>query len=415
MLAETLDIVRCPFCGGRLGVVDTLFHRRNGSEIVDAVLGCHCCVFPVVAGIPVIHLDPSAVAARRHLEAGRPDLAMRAMIALEDEAATARFETVVAASGATYRDVVDALGPGFESGYFLYRFSDPTYVVAEAVVRAVASTVLASGGRAIDMCGGSGHVTRLLVGLSSSAPILADLYFSKLWLARRFTAPGCEVVCCDGNAPLPFVAGAFRFAVCSDAFHYIWTKRLLASELMRVVHGSDGGRAVAVTHTHNANEWNASAGMPLPPDAYRDLFDEMGARVFSERGLLDDIVRGGPLDLARLDGPGLLDADPALTIVAARGVNVFRTHALESSRTARGEFRLNPLYAIEPDGDQLRLRLRFPSADYEDEYGAARRYLAEEVSLDRTIADTLPLARLPDQLIDLARRRVILDLPVGYY
>ena len=87
---------------------------------------------------------------------------------------------------------MDALGPSFEGGYFLYRFSDPTYIVADAVVRAVAGTVLKHGGRAIDLCGGSGHLTRSLLELSSPAPVLADLYFSKIWLARRFTAPGCE-------------------------------------------------------------------------------------------------------------------------------------------------------------------------------------------------------------------------------
>ena len=38
--------------------------------------------------------------------------------------------------------------PTFEGGYFLYRFSDPTFVVAQAVVRAVGGTVLADGGRA---------------------------------------------------------------------------------------------------------------------------------------------------------------------------------------------------------------------------------------------------------------------------
>ena len=36
--------------------------------------------------------------------------------------------------------------PEFEGGYFLYRFSDPTYVVAHAVVRAVAGVVLRRGG-----------------------------------------------------------------------------------------------------------------------------------------------------------------------------------------------------------------------------------------------------------------------------
>src|SRR4051812_18614431 len=240
MRFDTFDILRCPYCGGRLELVDSLFHRggAGGTDTIDdGVLGCQCCLFPVVDGIPVMHLLPAATAAREHLEAGRPDLARRAMFGLEDAQQADHFDRVAASPDATYRETVDAFGPNFEGGYFLYRFSDPTFVVAEAVVRAVGRTVLGGARRAIDVCGGSRHLTRSLAGLSSAPPVLADLYFAKVWLARRFTAPGCEPVCCDGNAPMPFARGAFRFAMCTDAFMYIWTKRQFVGEMERLVAG----------------------------------------------------------------------------------------------------------------------------------------------------------------------------------
>jgi uncharacterized protein YbaR (Trm112 family) len=221
MNLSTLDILRCPYCGGRLELVTTMFHRRDGDDIHDGILGCQCCIFAIVDGIPIMHLEGNSTTARAHVEAGRPDLARRAMFNLDDEMHAARFDEVASSQAATYRNVVDALGPTFEGGYFLYRFSDPTYIVADAVVRSVAATVLKNAGRAIDLCGGSGHLTRSLLDLSTPAPVLADLYFSKIWLGRRFTAPGCEGVCCDGNAPLPFARGAFRYAMCTDAFMYI--------------------------------------------------------------------------------------------------------------------------------------------------------------------------------------------------
>src|SRR5205085_2989772 len=144
---------------------------------------------------------------------------------------------------------------------------------ADAVVRAVGSVVLGpstrSGRRAIDICGGSGHVTRSLVALSSAPPVLADLFFAKVWLARRFTAPGCEPVCCDGNAPMPFARGAFGYAMCSDAFQYIWTKRQLIGEMARLVDNPEPG-AVVINHTHNQLTWTPSQGQPLSPGAYRD-------------------------------------------------------------------------------------------------------------------------------------------------
>jgi SAM-dependent methyltransferase len=412
MRPDTLTLLRCPYCGGRLELVTSSFHHSEGDVIVDGILGCHCCVFPVVAGIAIMHLEPSAVAARAQIEAGDATGAARKLFALDSVERAERFEEAARSPHATYRELVDALGPQFEGGYFLFRFSDPTYVVADAVVRGVAAAALTRGGRAVDLCGGSGHLTRSLLDGSTAPPILADLSFAKLWLARRFTAPGCEPVCCDANAPLPFAKRAFDLVVCSDAFHYIWTKRLLASEMVRIA--ADAG-AVVVTHTHNANQWNPSAGMPLPPDAYRDLFAEMDPHVYSERRLLEEIVAGGQVDLSQPHDAAALEADPALTIVASRRAGVFAPARVVAAADARGEYRMNPLYAIEPDGERARLRLRFPSEDYEEEYGAARTYLADDVAVDRRVLAALPAARLSPELADLARRRVILDLPKHYY
>ena len=303
MNASTLDLLRCPYCGGALELVTSMFNRTAGDEIQDGILGCRCCIFPIVDGIPVLHLLPPAVAARGHVEAGRPDLARRAMFGLDDEEQAARFDAVAISRDATYRDTVEALGPNFEGGYFLYRFSDPTYVVADAVVRAVAGTVLA-GRRAVDICGGSGHLTRSLMAVSSSPPVLADLYFAKVWLARRFTAPGCEPVCCDGNAPLPFARGAFGFAMCSDAFQYIWTKRQFVGEMSRLIDGTGAPGAAVINHTHNALTWSPSHGQPLDPAGYRGSVRNASSRASSARPrLFADVVKGGPLDLARQDSP----------------------------------------------------------------------------------------------------------------
>ncbi len=410
----TLEVLRCPYCGGRLELVTSLYHRREGDEIEDGILGCHCCIFPIVSGIPVLHLQPAATTARDHVQAGRPELARRTMFGLEDERHAEAFEAIAASETATYREIVDALGPTFEGGYFLYRFSDPTYLVADAVVRAIAGTVLARGGRAVDICGGSGHLTRSLLGLSPAPPVLADLYFAKVWLARRFTAPGCEPVCCDGNSPMPFARGAFRFAMCTDAFMYIWTKRQFVGEMMRLIDGDGEAGAVLIGHTHNERAWCPSHGQPLSPAGYRDLFETLEPRIFAEAGLFTDVVNGGPLDLSRRDTDDTLDRDTALSIVATRRTDVFKPHPLDLPSSS-GELRLNPLYETKPDGDQVRLRLRFPSEDYEEEYGACRQYLPEEVVVNRASLAALESGRLPTELLDLARRLVIVDLPKNYY
>ena len=415
MHLETLDILRCPYCGGRLELVTSSYHHRDDRYIHDGILGCHCCVFPVVAGIPVLHLLPGASTAREQIEAGRPDRALRTMFNLDDEQQAARFEAIASSKTATYRDLIEALGPNIESGYFLYRFSDPTYVIANAVVQAVAGAILGDGGRAIDICGGSGHLTRSLLELSSSPPVLTDLYFAKIWLARRFTAPGCEPVCCDGNAPLPFARGAFRYAMCCDAFHYIWTKRQFVSEMVRLI-GEDDAGAVVINHTHSQRTWSPSHGEPLPPEGYRDLFETLEPRLFGEAGLLADLVQGESINLARRDSDETLEADPALTIVASMHRAVFGLHRVATPPAeARGEFHVNPLYAIEADADPVRLRLRFPSDEYEEEYGACRQYLPAEIAIERASLTALQSGRLPSDLRDLVRQRVIVDLPKNYY
>jgi uncharacterized protein YbaR (Trm112 family) len=413
---DTLQILRCPYCGGRLHLVESLFHRRSRDEIQDGVLGCQCCIFPVVDGIPVLHLLPAATTARDQIEAGRPDLARQTMVGLDDEANARTFESAAESDTATYRETVEALGPNFEGGYFLYRFSDPTYIVAQAVTRAVGATMLGGSKRAIDICGGSGHVTRTLLDLSSAPPVLADLFYPKIWLARRFTAPGCEPVCCDGNAPMPFARSAFSLAMCTDAFMFIWTKRQFVNEMERLV---DESGAVLIGHAHNERTWSPSHGQPLSPEGYAALFETIEPRLFAEAGLFADVVNGGPLDLTRHDSAADLDRDPALTIVASRHPAVYARHAVPAPTAAAGEFRVNPLYVpVEVAADPAhaaRLRLRFPSEDYEQEYGACRQYLPDEVTLAPAAMAALASGRVSPEIADLVRRKVIVDLPKRYY
>lgn len=414
MHTELLDILRCPYCGARLELVTSTFHETDADTIRNGVLACECCTFPLVDGIPVLHLQDSAKAALAQLDAAQPRLALRAMVGTDDPAQAARFDAAARSPDSTFKDIVEALGPGFEGGYFLYRFSDPTYVVADAVVRAVASVALADGGRAIDVCGGSGHLTRTLVPRSSPAPVLADLFFPKIWLARRFTAPGAVPVCCDGNAPLPFTRGAFRYAMCSDAFMFIWMKRQFIGEMQRLVDGARPG-TVLVNHTHNQLVWSPSHGQALTPRAYRALFETRGARLFGESRLFADVVHGTSLDLTRAEGDEALAAEAAITMVVSDEPGVFARHPLAPAAPSGGEWRINPLYAIETRGDRLHGRLTFPSEDYEYEYGACREYLPETIDLAagdvRALQET---GTIPPGLADLVRRRVVVELPRRY-
>ena len=250
--------------------------------------------------------------------------------------------------------------------------------------------------------------------LTSTPPVLADLYFAKIWLARRFTAPGCEPVCCDGNGAFPFARGAFAYAMCSDAFMFIWTKRLFVGEMSRLVDGHEPGHRRHHAHPQSADVESVArsaadaGGLPAPVRDRR-------ARIFGEAGLFADVVGGGPLDLSRVDREEALNSRPGAD------------HHRDASRRAcsagtasappaapRGVYRVNPLYVRPPTatasicGCSFRIRRLRGRVRRLPRLPAGGHHASSSRRSERLEAGG-PL----DELIDLIRRRVIVDLPRG--
>ena len=425
MVESLLDLLRCPFCGTRLSLVENDALHRRGTEVESGVLGCECCAFPIVAGIPVLVANDDTRGAMHALEGGRQEAALFALLGLADDTdRTDRFRAVLAhGAKPTYRHALEVLSPDAEGTYFFYRFSDPTFLTAEAVVQAVG--LHRGTGPVLDLCGGSGHLTRTLAGLDQPAPaasvprrqrpphetVLADLFFWKLWLARRFTAPGCAAVCCDADAPLPFTRDLFSMVVLADAFPYIWHKRLCADEMMRVV--TPNG-VVVMPHLHSALGENVSAGDTLTPGGYQDLFAAHHPRLFSDARLFDEILEPRVVDLAHGLSPAALGTASALTLIACPRTDCFRRYAVPDPVEVTGDLVVNPLYGVERrDGASL-LTLRFPTPEYEAEFGACRRYLPETVTVDANLTGHLEPTMLGTRYTDLRRRRVLLDAPQRY-
>ena len=411
-----LTLLHCPYCGTRLSVVDSRATVRKGADVESGVLGCECCAFPVVAGVPVLIANAATRDAVRALEAGRPDDALVTLLGLDGERATRFTALLTRGAEATYREALEILSLDAEGVYFLYRFSDPTFVTAEALVRAVGQHD-AGTGPMLDLCGGSGHLTRVLAGLRPADPpaphaVVADLHFWKLWLATRFTAPGCAAVCCDAGAPLPFTRDLFAMVVLTDAFPYIWHKRLCADEMMRVAR-PDG--VVVMPHLHSALGKNFSAGDALTPDAYRDLFAPYHPRLFSDARSLEEILEHRVVDLSRDLSPAELGGEPALTLVACRRADLFCRRAVPDTLDVAGELRVNPLYRVERRDSRSTLTLTFPTPEYEAEFGACRCYLPDTVTVDADLAGALDPATLESRYPELRRRRVLIDAPPRYY
>ena len=352
MHTSLLDILRCPFCGTALGIAENEALSRAGDDIESGVLGCECCAFPVVAGIPVMMADERTQQALDALEADRGDEALLGLLGLSDDwARRDRFHALTTQDSTTYRDVLELLCTDAEGTYFLYRFTDPTFVAAEALLRAIGQQPWPVQGRMLDLCGGSGHLTRVLSGLRPTevgdlvpSTVLADAHFWKLWLAKRFVAPSSGQVCCDANSPLPFAPGTFSTVVLADAFPYIWHKRLCADEMMRVAE-PDG--VVLMPHLHSALGDNISAGDTLTPGGYQDLFAPHQPRLFSDARLLDEVLEHQVVDLAQGRSPIELGTESALTLVACPRADCFRRYAVPDPAEVRGELMVNPLYDVE--------------------------------------------------------------------
>lgn len=414
-----LELLRCPYCGTKLRLVENDALRCDGDRVDQGVLGCECCAYPVVVGIPVLIADDATRRALHTLEEGRAEDALLDLLGADAEGpGRERFRDLVRGADATYGDALDVLCDDAEATYFLYRLTDPTYVVAEALLRAVARAGWPLRGRALDLCGGSGHLARVLersrAADDASRPeetVLADLHFWKLWLARRFVSPSAVPVCCDANSPLPFARDSFATVLLADAFPYVWNKRLLADEMLRLA-GEEG--MVLMPHLHSALGENHSAGDTLSPAAYRELFDALGARLFSDAALLDDIVDGAVVDLTRDASPDALEGEPSLTLIASARDDVFRRYELSPPESVAGALCLNPLYRVESDGRSARLTLRFPTPEYEAEFGECRRYLPERLEVHADLTPPLTPRRFGPAYAELRERRVLLDAPVGY-
>jgi uncharacterized protein YbaR (Trm112 family)/SAM-dependent methyltransferase len=405
-----LDVLRCPFCGGRLAVVDNDALVRANGQLETGVLGCDCCAFPIVAGIPVLIADDATRDAMHRLEAGGREEALATLLGLDE--AGAAFRSLTQRPRPTYKEALAILSRDAEADYFLYRFSDPPYLMIEALLTALGQNAFATSGRVLDLCGGSGHLTRVLAGLKPSGGVVdADVYFWKLWLATRFMAPGCDAVCCDANNPLPFAHDTFSMALLADAFPYIWHKRLLADEMMRAV-GPDG--TIVMPHLHSSLGDNFSAGMTLTPEAYRNLFELQGARLFSDERLYRDVMDRRTIDLAHGAEPAELGNEPSVTLVASRRDEVFRSYDVTDSRTVTGELRVNPLYRIDHREGSSVLTLTFPTAEYEEEFGACKEYLPSSLTIRGDLTAPIGVDTLGADYEELRRRRVIIDAPLRY-
>lgn len=402
MRRDLLDILRCPFCGGPCEVYGH-DQRTLPASIAHGVLGCACCAYPIVDGVPIMKTSDELSDAIRAIERNDIDDA-RALVT--DLAPSDRAHLRLPFR--TFADAVTTVLPDGEGDYYVRRFGDPTFIVADGIARAVARKAARTDQRFIDVCCGCGHLARTLETLRphDAPPVVAmDGSFWRLQLMLRFVAPEADAICMDANLALPVASHIGSVTICNDAFSYIWSKRALSSEMQRVAHPSG---TVVLTHLHSMFGDNATAGNTLAPSAYAALLDRPW-RLYDDARLREERVRAQVVDL---ETPLTVDVGPdVVSVVASHDPHVFAEHVLPDP-PVDGELRVNPLYLATADGDALQLELSFPSAHYAEEFGAARAYLPRTLTLPRRWLE--PNHWNDPEVLALRRSTVLIDVPESY-
>jgi uncharacterized protein YbaR (Trm112 family) len=396
-----LQILRCPFCGGSFELADSKGARADEHRITHGTLFCSCASFPIGDRIPVLIAGSGGEAANETLAAGHVDQARDMLLGIAEDASRQQaFRRLLRdAPRMTFRDTLAVLGSGQEADYFLYRFSDPRFVTSEGMLRAIAAGGRLPEGRAIDLCGGTGHLARSLRATGVFEETwLTDLQYWKIWLAKRFIAPACNVVVCDSDRALPFMRDSFSLAFCSGAFEYVWSRRSFGEEMQRLV-GQTG--LVLLTHLKNQLCRTFNPGMPLSPDGYRGIFAHWPTKLYGESEMFESVLAGKPVDLSTGKSDEKLESEPGLILASTQNTMLFAAYPLPPLQLD-GRLCVNPLYRPAAGANGHSLQLSFPSSEYEDEFGDCRRYLT----------DFFKRGEIPDA--DAAARRMLLQLPENY-
>ena len=350
--------------------------------------------WPVIDGIAFLRSDRRELAdeALRHLDSGDATRACVCLLGDQDGWAStpppseqARFDLLQRRDDVTFREAMSLLAFGPVATYFTHRWSDPTFLSGLALAQAFCGEVTGTeNDTVLEVACGAGHYLRAF----GPHAVGGDLVFAKLWLARHFVAPDAQLVCFDAAHTWPFADQTAHTVFCHDAFYFLPEKPFVAAEMQRV------GRRALVGHVHNALVDNLSAGAPMAPAAYAELFP--GCSLVADPDLTAALVE----ELApRPASSSALAISPAIAL-AWNAVSPGCASGALTRPAAGTQLQRNPLY---DNG-----KVVWPSERYAREYSALVTYP------DSCEAPEMARAGEDAEIDRLAQRRVLLDLPARW-
>ncbi|EWY36561.1 hypothetical protein N825_26355 [Skermanella stibiiresistens SB22] len=346
--------------------------------------------WPVVAGIPFLRTgrDELRLAALDAVDRGDEPLALALLLRDQDDWARIAPPSLAQAAALvgsidrlTLRDAMAALNFGPVAHYFAHRWSAPTFLSALGLLE----SHWTDPPLVLEIACGIGQILRDL-DRRGTAVAGIDVVFAKLWLARTFLLPDAPLVCADVTAGIPIALPEGTTILCHDAFYFMPEQERIALSLMEAV-GAAG--SILIGHAHNIRFEHGIAGRPRTPEEYAALFP--GCRLHDDAELA-----AGAAPSRTADELAVVEA-VSLVWSGSRTVPI-------DLRTPKPGTPLRPNPLLERLGD--RLRPAWPTPAFAREYAAAT-YLDAPVppgGLDEAVAGTAAVD-------DLARRRILLDLP----
>ncbi|WP_375410849.1 class I SAM-dependent methyltransferase [uncultured Methylobacterium sp.] len=359
--------------------------------------------WPVIDGIPYLRTNRDELVdlTLKLLDGNDRDLALEGLLADQDEWWTGPaadpidlHSLVRDSEKLTLRDAVARLGWGRVGGYFLHRWTDPTYLAGLTLLEAHWNDPIS----VFEFACGIGHYLREFQARGTKVAG-GDVVFAKLWVARHWLLDKrAQLVCFDAGSPHWPIAGApVDLVVCNDAFYFLDDKAGIL-DCLRKNAGDDGW--LVLSHIHNSARPGFSAGRAVSAAEIDELFPD--GLVYDDDELTRALVEGRA---PSPKSPSELTGAEAFSVVAGPGMRPAPRMVVDGITLPREgtQLRLNPLY--QPVGETF--AIAWPSERYEAEYAARATYPL--TSAGPETLDWIGCEASPH--VERVRRREFVDLP----
>ncbi|MBL7124599.1 MAG: class I SAM-dependent methyltransferase [Dehalococcoidales bacterium] len=435
MQLRFLDLIKCPYCGSSFKVGDA--RQGKGGQLINGYVRCECNEFPVLEGILKLSDRHSNTHLVELVKKGRAKSALALsfwetgnrtiapFFRTKKRATEPLLTLAVLRAKYGYRRYLNdkatflgLFGKTSRQNYLRHRFSSETLWLVYPFI-----PLLKSRTRILDLGCGTGQASFIISSYAKPKDLIcADQSFRSLYVAKKYFVRNAEFIALDANYKLPFNGNLFDCIFMLDTFHYVQAQALLATEMERIL--SPEG-LLLLLHLHNSLNYNPSAGQPLSPSDWVDLFHQLPIKAFPEEKLIKDFILKGRLDLARGFRQPELNASRAFCLIGTSNDSIFKTYDEVQSALLSNKDNLiiNPIYKIRRQNDSLLLQRRSLSKSFRQEFPLSVEYLPQQYIISGKLAkimkgDILASNELLDDdlpsIEDLMSKFILINVPPNY-